>query len=131
MVLSLFFVFFLHFQTGEKSEKSASTDMLNNLDSAAWVFFPVFLFLWFTLCIMEMIAWYVWCDFLFSFLVFPNSGLQITEALRMQMEVQKRLHEQLEVWIYCVTSKIQLDWFGLITLETVSLVGFVVMNLVL
>lgn len=26
-----------------------------------------------------------------------SSGLQITEALRMQMEVQKRLHEQLEV----------------------------------
>jgi hypothetical protein len=24
-------------------------------------------------------------------------GIQITEALRMQMEVQKRLHEQLEV----------------------------------
>ncbi|KAH9294945.1 hypothetical protein KI387_038533, partial [Taxus chinensis] len=24
------------------------------------------------------------------------SGIQITEALRMQMEVQKRLHEQLE-----------------------------------
>ncbi|CAA7406109.1 unnamed protein product [Spirodela intermedia] len=27
----------------------------------------------------------------------PTSGLQITEALKMQMEVQKRLHEQLEV----------------------------------
>ncbi|KAL2629338.1 hypothetical protein R1flu_014024 [Riccia fluitans] len=27
----------------------------------------------------------------------PTSGIQITEALRMQMEVQKRLHEQLEV----------------------------------
>lgn len=25
------------------------------------------------------------------------SGVQINEALRMQMEVQKRLHEQLEV----------------------------------
>jgi hypothetical protein len=33
--------------------------------------------------------------------LFPSldatSGIQITEALRMQMEVQKRLHEQLEV----------------------------------
>ncbi|XP_024534757.1 myb family transcription factor PHL6 [Selaginella moellendorffii] len=27
----------------------------------------------------------------------PSSGIQLTEALRMQMEVQKRLHEQLEV----------------------------------
>lgn len=27
-----------------------------------------------------------------------NRGIEITEALRMQMEVQKRLHEQLEVW---------------------------------
>lgn len=26
------------------------------------------------------------------------SGMQITEALKLQMEVQKRLHEQLEVW---------------------------------
>lgn len=26
-----------------------------------------------------------------------NRGIEITEALRMQMEVQKRLHEQLEV----------------------------------
>ena len=25
-------------------------------------------------------------------------GVQINEALRLQMEVQKRLHEQLEVW---------------------------------
>ena len=27
----------------------------------------------------------------------PNSGYQVTEALRVQMEVQRRLHEQLEV----------------------------------
>lgn len=26
-----------------------------------------------------------------------NRGIEITEALRLQMEVQKRLHEQLEV----------------------------------
>ena len=26
-----------------------------------------------------------------------NSGYQVTEALRVQMEVQRRLHEQLEV----------------------------------
>lgn len=26
-----------------------------------------------------------------------HSGMQITEALKLQMEVQKRLHEQLEV----------------------------------
>jgi len=26
-----------------------------------------------------------------------DSGIEITEALRLQMEVQKRLHEQLEV----------------------------------
>lgn len=44
---------------GTKSDKTAATDILSNLDAA--------------------------------------SGLQITEALRMQMEVQKRLHEQLEV----------------------------------
>jgi hypothetical protein len=29
-------------------------------------------------------------------------GIQITEALRMQMEVQKRLHEQLEVCVSLV-----------------------------
>lgn len=28
---------------------------------------------------------------------FLNSGYQVTEALRVQMEVQRRLHEQLEV----------------------------------
>ena len=27
----------------------------------------------------------------------PNSGYQVTEAFRVQMEVQRRLHEQLEV----------------------------------
>lgn len=35
------------------------------------------------------------CIFLLNF---PLRGLQINEALRMQMEVQKRLQEQLEVW---------------------------------
>jgi hypothetical protein len=29
-----------------------------------------------------------------------NRGIEITEALRLQMEVQKRLHEQLEVYIF-------------------------------
>lgn len=44
-------------------------------------------------------------DDLVSFLKFhmntgfhlPNSGYQVTEALRVQMEVQRKLHEQLEV----------------------------------
>lgn len=31
--------------------------------------------------------------------LFVCSGMQITEALKLQMEVQKRLHEQLEVYI--------------------------------
>ena len=71
--------------------------MLNNLDSAAWVYFYfVFVFMIHALhygndCLIRLM------QFFFSFLLFPNSGLQITEALRMQMEVQKRLHEQLEV----------------------------------
>lgn len=37
---------------------------------------------------------------LISYLInclFYNSGFQVTEALRVQMEVQRRLHEQLEV----------------------------------
>lgn len=28
-----------------------------------------------------------------------NSGYQVTEALRVQMEVQRKLHEQLEVGV--------------------------------
>ena len=32
----------------------------------------------------------------FSLIVFP-SNVQITEAIRLQMEVQRKLHEQLEV----------------------------------
>lgn len=31
-----------------------------------------------------------------------SRGMQITEALKLQMEVQKRLHEQLEVDFYFV-----------------------------
>lgn len=31
---------------------------------------------------------------------FMNRGLPISEALKLQMEVQKRLHEQLEVSLY-------------------------------
>lgn len=31
-----------------------------------------------------------------------NSGFQVTEALRVQMEVQRRLHEQLEVSFVCL-----------------------------
>lgn len=35
-----------------------------------------------------------------DFFPFPDcSGMQITEALKLQMEVQKRLHEQLEACI--------------------------------
>jgi MYB-CC type transfactor, LHEQLE motif len=30
---------------------------------------------------------------------FSYSGIEITEALRIQLEVQRRLHEQLEVYI--------------------------------
>lgn len=32
----------------------------------------------------------------------PNSGYQVTEALRAQMEVQRKLHEQLEVGYSCL-----------------------------
>ncbi|XP_071726195.1 protein PHOSPHATE STARVATION RESPONSE 1-like [Rutidosis leptorrhynchoides] len=40
-----------------------------------------------------------------------SSGLQITEALKLQMEVQKRLHEQLEcffLWLLIRKGKIKL-----------------------
>lgn len=33
-------------------------------------------------------------------MLFQYSGIEITEALRIQLEVQRRLHEQLEVYIY-------------------------------
>jgi len=37
------------------------------------------------------------CVPIFSAFYLSNSGYQVTEALRVQMEVQRRLHEQLEV----------------------------------
>ena len=48
-----------------------------------------------TLVTVLLLLHFMTCIFLF---VFPSlRGLQINEALRMQMEVQKRLQEQLEV----------------------------------
>lgn len=38
------------------------------------------------------------------------SGMQITEALKLQMEVQKRLHEQLEVYFPCWTDLMTLSY---------------------
>lgn len=41
--------------------------------------------------------WYKWLKLLVGASLSVCSGMQITEALKLQMEVQKRLHEQLEV----------------------------------
>lgn len=35
-----------------------------------------------------------------DFSICRDRGIEITEALRLQMEVQKRLHEQLEVQVF-------------------------------
>jgi hypothetical protein len=49
-------------------------------------------------CVSQLFAYSTWgyhlC--LYCFIVYC-SGVQISEALKLQMEVQKRLHEQLEV----------------------------------
>lgn len=42
---------------------------------------------------------------LIEYFHFSNSGFQVTEALRVQMEVQRRLHEQLEVSLSFVLPK--------------------------
>lgn len=39
--------------------------------------------------------------------IYVNRGSEITEALRLQMELQKHLHEQLEVWICLYTNWVQ------------------------
>lgn len=46
------------------------------------------------------------------------SGMQITEALKLQMEVQKRLHEQLEA---CVSLSVSIKLLDPISLESLSI----------
>jgi hypothetical protein len=44
-----------------------------------------------------------------------NSGYQVTEALRVQMEVQRRLHEQLEVsFPSCVWLALKCNFLGIL-----------------
>lgn len=68
--------------------------------------------------------WIVYVDMLYTdvshlivvHITFWNRGIEITEALRLQMEVQKRLHEQLEVCMNLCVVKILLQHLGEFTL---------------
>jgi hypothetical protein len=70
---------------GSKDEKKDSSDSLSNTDSAPWAIFLLS-------CVCQVLMNCILTKYSDMF-----RGLQINEALKMQMEVQKRLHEQLEV----------------------------------
>lgn len=91
---------------GAKDEKKVSLDGLN-ADSSQWVspnFTQSTQAIFWTSCSCVSLHHWIWAVMLLfvfnSLLLLLFRGLQINEALKMQMEVQKRLHEQLEVYSY-------------------------------
>lgn len=94
---------------GSKDEKKGSLDGLTNPESSQWVS-PYFTYASPALslescsCASYRITWGIGTilSITYSYISTDFRGLQINEALKMQMEVQKRLHEQLEVYILMI-----------------------------
>lgn len=107
-----------------KDEKKNSGDTVSGPDSSPWV----------SLC--SIVEYFLKCLFVLNslhlclimygtFMAFR--GLQISDALRMQMEVQKRLHEQLEVWLFCLTLLVLFIWRMILISKSVYFCSLVFM----